>query len=131
MRSLTGVISQAARHVKKAVSKELTSESGTPGRWARSRLRLITKAIFPFVVVAALALGFCARTVINVVGRAIAGLYPPATFNLGNPPVIPLKLIVVDDSTGHPLRDAKVDMPFLHSDWRNSPDLTHRDMRID
>ena len=47
----------------------------------------------------------------------------------GNPPVIPLDIIVLDAATGRPVRGAKVDLPFLHPSWRDRPEMKVGDLR--
>jgi hypothetical protein len=47
----------------------------------------------------------------------------------GNPPLIPLDIIVLDAATGRPVRGAKVDLPFLHPSWRDRPDMKVGDLR--
>jgi hypothetical protein len=47
----------------------------------------------------------------------------------GNPPLIPLDIIVLDAATGQPVRGAKVDLPFLHPSWRDRPEMKVGDLR--
>jgi hypothetical protein len=47
----------------------------------------------------------------------------------GNPPLIPLDIIVFDAAAGRPVRGAKVDLPFLHPSWRDRPEMKVGDLR--
>jgi hypothetical protein len=51
--------------------------------------------------------------------------------NVGNPPVIPLDVVVLDAATGQPVRGAKVDLPYLHPAWRGHSELSVGDLRRD
>jgi hypothetical protein len=52
-----------------------------------------------------------------------------ASIAIGNPPVIPLDVVVLDAATGQPIRGAKVDLPFLHPAWRGRREMRVGDLR--
>ncbi len=47
----------------------------------------------------------------------------------GNPPLIPLDVVVLDVATGRPVRGAMVDLPFLHPAWRDRREVKVGDLR--
>jgi hypothetical protein len=48
---------------------------------------------------------------------------------VGNPPVVPLDITVLDADTGQPVPNAKVELPFLHPSWRGRPEMKDGDLR--
>jgi hypothetical protein len=52
-----------------------------------------------------------------------------AHFVEGNPPLIPLDVVVLDAATGQPVPDARVDLPFLHPSWRDRREMEVGDLR--
>jgi hypothetical protein len=64
-----------------------------------------------------------ARLYVLTVRRAVASI------EIGNQPLIPLDVAVLDAATGQPIRAAKVDLPFLHPAWRGRREMTGGDLR--
>lgn len=49
----------------------------------------------------------------------------------GNPPTIPINIVVLDADTGQPVVGARVDLPILHPSWRDRPEMNTGDLRKD
>jgi hypothetical protein len=66
---------------------------------------------------------FVARLYVRQVKNAVTSI------ESGNPPFIPLDVVVLDAATGQPIRGAKVDQPFLHPAWRGRSEMRVGDLR--
>jgi hypothetical protein len=53
---------------------------------------------------------------------------PVAYTAIGNPPLIPLDVVVLDADNGQPIQGAKVNLPFLHPAWRGRREMTVVDL---
>src|SRR5262245_37290285 len=85
----------------------------------QSRMRWTLAILMLLVAASALPAWFHGQTVRQ--GVAYSGG--------GNPPLIPLEIVVVDAVTGQPVRGAKVDLPLLHPSWRGRPEMKVGDLR--
>src|SRR5215472_17104528 len=70
-----------------------------------------------------LAAALLARLYVLTVRRAVAYM------EIGDQPMIPLDVAVLDAATGQPIRGAKVDLPFLHPAWRGRHEMRLGDLR--
>ena len=83
----------------------------------RGRLTVLT------LMLVTLPAAFLARPYVLTVRQAV--VYT----EIGNPPMIPLDVVVLDAAAVQPIRGGKVALPFLHPAWRGRREMRAGDLR--